>query len=210
MYTEPGVPPPRVRPPLTQRLTRRQWILLDCLVAVVTVVIMAGSVLASDHSEPAPRSVAMLALSLLLAAAGGVPVALRRLRPLLALEALFALSVLLSVIQAQDGLIVAVPATYVLYTVAATSPRRTAAIALGCALVTVVAETFRVWATDSGRLGSAPLAGALPDHLLGVRLRGPAAPGCTPTACSSRRPAGRWPRNGCVSRGNCTTWWRTA
>ena len=154
MYTEPGEPPPRVRPPLTQRLTRRQWILLDCLVAVVTVVIMAGSVLASDHSGPAPLSASLLALSLLLAAAGGVPVALRRLRPLLALEALFALSVLLSLIRAQYGLIVAVPATYVLYMVAATSPRRTTAIALACALVTVVAEAFRIWATDSGRLGS--------------------------------------------------------
>ena len=155
MYTEPGVPPPRVRPPLTQRLSRRQLILLDCLVAVVTVVIMAGSVLSSHRSEPAPRSVAMLALGLLLAAAGGVPVALRRLRPLLALEALFAVSVLLAVIQARDGLIVAVPATYVLYTVAATSPRRTAAIALGCALVTVTAETFRVWGSDDGKAGSA-------------------------------------------------------
>ena len=155
MYTEPGVPPPRVRPPLTQRLSRRQLILLDCLVAVVTVVIMAGSVLSSHRSEPAPRSVAMLALGLLLAAAGGVPVALRRLRPLLALEALFAVSVLLAVIQARDGLIVAVPATYVLFTVAATSPRRTAAIALGCALVTVTAETFRVWGSDDGKAGSA-------------------------------------------------------
>ena len=154
MYTEPGAPP-RVRPPLTQRLSRRQWILLDCLVAVVTVIIMAGSVLASDHARGPRRARSrLLALGLLLAAAGGVPVALRRLRPLLALETLFALSVLLSVIQAQDGLIVVVPATYVLYTVAATSPRRTAAIALACALVTVVAETFRVWATDSGRLGS--------------------------------------------------------
>ena len=113
------------------------------------------SVLASHRSEPAPRSAAMLALGLLLAAAGGVPVALRRLRPLLALEALFPLSVLLAVIQAQDGLIVAVPATYVLYTVAATSPRRTAAIALGGALATVMAETFRVWASDGGKAGSA-------------------------------------------------------
>ncbi len=155
MYSEPGVPPPRVRPPLTQRLSRRQWILLDCLVAVVTVVIMAGSVLTAHRSEPAPRSAAMLALGLLLAAAGGVPVALRRLRPLLALEALFAVSVLLAVIQAQDGLIVAVPATYVLYTVAATSPRRTAAIALGCALATVTAETFRAWGSDGGKAGSA-------------------------------------------------------
>ena len=155
MYTEPGVPLPRVRPPLTQRLSRRQSILLDCLVAVVTVVIMAGSVLSSHRSEPAPRSVAMLTLGLLLAAAGGVPVALRRLRPLLALEALFAVSVLLAVIQARDGLIVAVPATYVLYTVAATSPRWTAAIALGCALVTVTAETFRVWGSDDGKAGSA-------------------------------------------------------
>ena len=159
MYTEPGLPPPRVRPPLTQRLSRRQWILLDCLVAVVTVMIMAGSVLASHRSEPAPRSVPMLVLGLLLAAAGGVPVALRRRRPLLALEALFALSVLLSLIQARDGLIVAVPATYVLYTVAATSPRRTAAIALGGALVTVTAETFRIWGSDGERAGSAlPLA----------------------------------------------------
>ncbi len=159
MYTEPGAPP-RVRPPLTQRLSRRQWILLDCLVAVVTVIIMGGSVLASNHASGfVPRSAPTLALGLLLAAAGGVPVALRRLRPLLALEALFALSVLLSVLQAQAGLIVVVPAIYVLFTVAATSPRRTAAIALACALVTVVAETFRVWATDSGRLSSTlPLA----------------------------------------------------
>jgi len=151
--TEPGAPP-RVRPPLTQRLSRRQWILLDCLAAVVTVIIMAGTVLASERARPAPHSVTVLALGLLLAAAAGVPVALRRLHPLLALEALFVLSVLLSVIQVQDGLIVVVPATYVLFTVAATSQRRTAAIALACALVTLVAEAFRVWATDSGRLGS--------------------------------------------------------
>ena len=153
MTTEPGAPP-RVRPPLTQRLSRRQWILLDCLAAVVTVIIMAGTVLASERARPAPHSVTVLALGLLLAAAAGVPVALRRLHPLLALEALFVLSVLLSVIQVQDGLIVVVPATYVLFTVAATSQRRTAAIALACALVTLVAEAFRVWATDSGRLGS--------------------------------------------------------
>ena len=149
-----------------------------------------------------------LALGTLLAAAGGVPVALRRVRPLAALGALGAISVALSVIAAQDGLIVAPPSAYVLYMVAATCRRRVAAIALAGTLCLVLGESFNVWTSDGGRLGSAVTLGLILIIFWASAPRSGSA-GRTRTACSGRRPAGRWPRNGCGSRGNCTTSWRT-
>ncbi len=148
-------------PPLTKRLTRRHWILLDCLAALAAVTIMITGVWASHRSASGPHSDAGLALGTLLAAAGGVPVALRRVRPLAALGALGAISVALSVIAAHDGLIVAPPAAYVLYMVAATCRRRVAAIALAATLCLVLGESFNVWTSDGGRLGSAVTLGLI-------------------------------------------------
>jgi len=144
-----------VRPPLTKRLTRRHWILLDVLAALVAVLIMVARVLSSRHGVGSPHG-AGLALSLVLAAAGGVPVALRRVRPLAALGALGAISVALAVITPQNGLSVAPPAAYVLYMVAATTRRRVAAIALAGTLCVVLGEALGAWASgDTGPWGSA-------------------------------------------------------
>ena len=122
---------------------------------------MVTGVWASHRSASGPHSDARLALGTLLAAAGGVPVALRRVRPLAALGALGAISVALSVIAAQYGLIVAPPAAYVLYMVAATCRRRVAAIALAGTLCLVLGESFNVWRSDGGRLGSAVTPGLI-------------------------------------------------
>jgi signal transduction histidine kinase len=154
VYTEPGEPP-RVRPPLTKRLTRRHWILLDCLAAVVAAAIIAASVWAQYHSASARHSATTALLGVLLALAGGIPVALRRVRPLVALGTLLAVSVVLSVIGASYGPIVELPAAYVLYMVAATSRRKVAAIALACALATVVVEAYRIGVLGNGGVGSA-------------------------------------------------------
>ena len=150
------------------------------------------SVLVSHRSEPAPRSVAMLVLGLLLAGAGtsrahpadasaaGPGSAVRRVRPAGG--------------DPGPGRPDRGRTRHVrVYTVAATSPRRTAAIALGGALVTVTAENVPGLGLRrrEGRVG--PLAGAVPDHLLGVRVRGPAAAGVRqwPAAAGGQPGGGR-------------------
>jgi signal transduction histidine kinase len=130
-----------VRPPLTKRLTNRHWILLDRLAAVPTTVIIVALVWAHRYS-PSAGPVAWLLPALLLAALTGVPVALRRVRPLAALGALLAISVALLAIGGREGLVVALPIAYVLYMVAVMCPRRVAAIALACALGIVLGEAF--------------------------------------------------------------------
>jgi signal transduction histidine kinase len=79
---------------------------------------------------------------LLLALAAAVPVALRRLRPLLALAVLLGISV---VVQAAGNIyanrsLVFLAVAFVLYLVAATCRRKVAAMALGCSLAVLAAE----------------------------------------------------------------------
>jgi signal transduction histidine kinase len=141
VYTGPGEPP-RVRPPLTKRLTSRHWILLDRLAAVPIAVIMVALVWGHRYASSAGPVGAWLLPALLLAALAGVPVALRRVRPLTALGTLLAISVALVATGGQEGLVVALPIAYVLYMVAVLCPRRVAAIALACALGIVLGEAF--------------------------------------------------------------------
>lgn len=144
-----------MRPPLTKRLTRRHWILLDRLAGVPAALIMVGVVWASRYSGPGAPVGAWLLPSLLLGAVVGVPVALRRVRPLASLGTLLAISVVLSVLGAQDGLIVALPAAYVLYMVATLCPRRVTAIALACTLGIGLGDAFLNRVPGHGGIGLA-------------------------------------------------------
>jgi signal transduction histidine kinase len=128
-----NAPGPKVRPPLTARLSRSHWIALDCLVAVPALLVLAGSTWAADHRTA--RSAAGLLLAILLASLGAVPVAMRRIRPLPAFVVILALYLVLGVIRPGEAVIVAFPAAYVLYMVAVTYQRRVSAPALAATLI---------------------------------------------------------------------------
>jgi signal transduction histidine kinase len=140
VYTEPDGAQARVRPPLTKRLKLRHWIALDCLAAVPAMVLFY---LILDHVAygMAPGAqFASLPVEGLLALAAAVPVALRRLRPMLALTAVTGMSVLaqLMVPGYANRLNVFFPVAYVLYIVAATYRRKVALMVL-CGLLAVLA-----------------------------------------------------------------------
>jgi signal transduction histidine kinase len=140
VYTEPDGVQARVRPPLTKRLKLRHWIALDCVAAVPTMVLFF---LMLDHVAygMAPGAqFASLPVLVLLALAAAVPVALRRLRPLLALTAVTGTSVLAQLMAPSYGnrLNVFFPVAYVLYIVAATYRRKVALMVL-CGLLAVLA-----------------------------------------------------------------------
>jgi signal transduction histidine kinase len=153
VHTGPGEPP-RLRPPLTKRLTRRHWILLDRITAVPTAMIMVALVWADRNTGIGSPTGAWLLLALLLAAAAGFPIALRRVRPLASLATLLALSLTLAALGSQDGLVVALPACHVLYMVATLYPRRVAAIALAATLGIVTGSAFLI--SRAGNGGTAP------------------------------------------------------
>ena len=144
-----------MRPPLTKRLTRRHWILLDRLAGVPAALIMVAIVWGGRHSAPGAPNGAWLLPALLLAAVAGFPVALRRVRPLASLGTVLAISVVLSVIGAQDGLVETLPAAYVLYMVATLCPRRVTAIALVCTLGVVLGDAFLTRGPGRGGIGLA-------------------------------------------------------
>jgi signal transduction histidine kinase len=123
----------RVRPPLTARLRRSHWIALDCLAAVPAMLLLAASTWAADHRTA--HILTGLVLPVLLAALGGIPVALRRVRPLPAFCAILALYVILGPTRSVDAVVFAFPTAYVLYMVAVTYRRRVSASALAAALL---------------------------------------------------------------------------
>jgi signal transduction histidine kinase len=120
-----------VRPPLTARLRRPHWIALDCLAAVPAGLILAASTWAAVHRTARWPE---LLVALLLASLGAVPVALRRIRPLLAFCAILVLSLVLGAMQV-DGVVLAFPVAYVLYMVAVTYRRPVSASALAATLI---------------------------------------------------------------------------
>jgi signal transduction histidine kinase len=132
----------RVRPPLTARMRRSHWIALDVLAAVPAAAVLAASTYVFDHRTA--QSLPELALAVLLAALGAVPVALRRVRPLAALGALLALAVLVGMLVNQRGeaAVLAFPIAYVLYMVAVTYRRRVSASAFVAALAVAGVLTF--------------------------------------------------------------------
>ncbi|HWG16166.1 MAG TPA: sensor histidine kinase [Streptosporangiaceae bacterium] len=132
----------RVRPPLTARLRRSHWIALDCLAAVPAGLILAVIAYMADHRT---WSLPELLLVVLLASLGAIPVAARRIRPLLAFCAILALYVVLAAMQPMDAAIIAFPAfptAYVLYMVAVTYRRRVSASALAAALIVSTTLAF--------------------------------------------------------------------
>jgi signal transduction histidine kinase len=133
--------PGRVRPPLTARLRRSHWIVLDCLAALVAALVLAASAFTAYHQTA--RTLPELLLAVLLAALGAVPVALRRVRPLPAFCAALALYLVVGAMQAVEGLVMAFPTAYVLYLVAVTYRRRVSASALASALVIDGVLAFR-------------------------------------------------------------------
>jgi signal transduction histidine kinase len=121
-----------VRPPLTARLRRPHWIMLDCLAAVPAVLVLGGTTWAMDHRTA--RSWPELALVIALAALAALPVALRRIRPLPAFGAILVLSAAVATIVPVEAAVLAFPAAYALYTVAVTYRRLVSASALAVAL----------------------------------------------------------------------------
>ena len=121
-----------MRPPLTARLRRPHWIVLDCLAAVPAVLILGGSTWAMEHRTA--RSWPELTLIIALAALAALPVALRRIRPLPAFGAILVLSAALATTVPAEAAVLAFPAAYVLYTVAVTYRRLVSASALAVAL----------------------------------------------------------------------------
>ncbi|HEX3751789.1 MAG TPA: histidine kinase [Streptosporangiaceae bacterium] len=131
MSTTPG-DPPRVRPPLTARLRRSHWIVIDCLAAVLALLVLGGTSGLAYHRSV--RSVPELVLLIILASLAAAPVAVRRIWPMVAFGAVLALYLALGLLSPISGVIIAFPTAYVLYTVAVTYRRQVSAAALIVAL----------------------------------------------------------------------------
>jgi signal transduction histidine kinase len=155
VYTEPDVPPPRVRPPLTKRMRLRHWVVLDCVVAVPAALVMVLTIRSNieDSGAVDAYGLASFAFGVPFALAGAVAVGLRRLHPLTALGTLLALSVVVSAFGYRGFLVFASPAAYVLYIVAATRSRRTSGIALACTVIVLYAEALIGFAHQVGGAG---------------------------------------------------------
>ncbi len=154
VYTEPDVPPPKVRPPLTKRLRLRHWVILDCLVAVPALALLV----LAFRSGLTDRADAYGAASFLMVTpfgvAGALAIALRRLWPVLALTVLLAVSVLLAFIEAPSGLSAGLAAAYVLYIVAANRPRRFSAVALASTIAVLLIEALAGLGQQAGGTGA--------------------------------------------------------
>jgi signal transduction histidine kinase len=122
----------RVRPPLTARLRRSHWIALDCLAAALSLLVLAATTGLAYHRSV--RSVPELVLLIILASLAALPVAVRRIRPMVAFGAVLALYLALGLLSPISGVIIAFPTAYVLYTVAVTYRRKVSAAALIVAL----------------------------------------------------------------------------
>lgn len=132
-------PQRRPRPPLTKRLRPGHWVALDVLAAVAFALPLTaslrGDIIRNDAFQPAIDGVLV---AFLLAVAMSLPVALRRRRPLAALGLAAAAATLAVVlVRTPNGPFFYLPAAYLLYRVAAVSPRRVSAAALGALLALV-------------------------------------------------------------------------
>ena len=149
-----------MRPPLTARLRRSHWIVLDGLMAVPIALVLAVSLWTGYHRSA--HLLPELVLVVLLAALGAVPVAIRRIWPLPALGVLLGLFLIVGAFQFQtaEGAVMVVPAAYVLYTVAVTYRRPVSAAALTCALAVMILEVYldgRVWGRPAAMGNLVPL-----------------------------------------------------
>ncbi len=141
MSTPSQVPQRRPRPPLTKRLRPGHWVALDVLAAVAITLILTlslrGEIIQNAVFQP---SIDGVLVAFMLAVAMSLPVALRRRRPLAALGLAAAAATLAVVlVGTPNGPFFYLPAAYVLYLVAAVSPRRVSAVALGAVLALVFA-----------------------------------------------------------------------
>jgi signal transduction histidine kinase len=154
-------PQRRPRPPLTKRLRPGHWIALDVLAAAVSTLILTaslrGEIIQNGVFQP---SIDGVLVAFMLAVAMSLPVALRRRRPLAALSlAVAAATLAVVLVRTPNGPFFYLPAAYVLYLVAAVSPRRVSAAALGAVLALVfLSELF----VRPGRIPSL----AVPDALI--------------------------------------------
>ena len=121
-----------MRPPLTTRLRRSHWIMLDGLAAALALLVLAGTTGVAYHRSV--RSAPELVLLIILASLAAAPVAVRRIRPMVAFGAVLALYLALGLLSPISGVIIAFPTAYVLYTVAVTYRRKVSAAALIVAL----------------------------------------------------------------------------
>jgi signal transduction histidine kinase len=112
-------------------MRRWHWIALDCLAALVALLALAGGTGVADHRSVSGPELAVL---IILAALSAVPVAVRRIWPMAAFGAVLALYLSLGLVHPVDGVLVAFPTAYVLFTVAVTYRRRVSATALILAL----------------------------------------------------------------------------
>jgi signal transduction histidine kinase len=143
-YVSTQSPPPRPRqarprPPLTKRLRPGHWVALDVLAAVVfTIILTAVLQRGIDPPRIFGQRPGDLLMAFALAVAVSLPVALRRRRPLAAFAVAAAAATLaVALVPAGSAPYFYLPAAYVLYLVAAVSPRRTAVAALGALLALV-------------------------------------------------------------------------
>jgi signal transduction histidine kinase len=130
----PAGPSRAARAPLIKRISKRRWVAFDYVVAAFAalcdLVVMRQGLVDMGH--------AWFPAALVLATAVSAPMALRRRAPIPALGALIILALLLSSMTPTVGAIIFLATAYVLYTVTASSSRRTGVAALGLVLITMV------------------------------------------------------------------------
>ena len=137
--------PARQRPPLLQRLRLAHWIALDVIAAAVFTVLLTFAVQHGISARGTFISPANVAVAFVLAVAMCLPVALRRLRPLLAFGSALATATLVTLlVPLANAPYFYLPAGYVLYLVAATSRRKVALAALGTLVVLIVFQELRM------------------------------------------------------------------
>jgi signal transduction histidine kinase len=146
----PPYAPALQRPPLTARLRAWHWAVLDYVAGALITVVLFATILRSfrravispygSHYFVLPMTAP---LALFLAAVAGVAVALRRRRPVFALGVLLVGSLVVTALSGPGGasLLYFLPATYVLYLVAAGwEQRRDAVRVLAAVFVTLLAD----------------------------------------------------------------------
>ena len=120
------------RPPLIRRMRHRHWVAVDCVAAMVLLIISVTGAAGREPQFGVPVWLATAA-----SAAVAVPVGVRRIWPMAVLGVVLALNTIVIVVGVSGDPAVAV--ALVLYTVAVSQPRRRSLPAMACALVVTTA-----------------------------------------------------------------------
>jgi signal transduction histidine kinase len=132
-YPLPAGPGRPAGPPLTQRLHRRHWIIIDCAFGAFVALCDTLSVI---HGNPNFQP--FRPLWLLFAAVIFCSVGFRRRAPGTAFGALLVIGILLAGVAPTASTLIFLTASYVLYTVTVTSSKRTGAAALALVLAAIL------------------------------------------------------------------------